>query len=270
MSQAGPGVAAADSEALPALEARLAALRAAGAQGLDPIAMHFLEALARRAAGQTESVRRVLASRIEQTADALEARLEQARTQAQDLLSAGLPQFPQAEEKLQPLALAGDVPGLKRALSALRAQARSQSLSVLTRELEQESARQALAPGGRHELKTLRNARTTWSRLSADKQVVQALAQAPRNAGPINSHMLMLRSLELMRDISPDYLHRFISYADSLLRLEEGAPKPSEKSEKPEKAGKSGKANKTGRTEKTEKTGKADKKPVPNARGKTA
>jgi hypothetical protein len=47
------------------------------------------------------------------------------------------------------------------------------------------------------------------------------MAQAPQNAGPINSHMLVLRSLGLMRDISPDYLNRFMAHVDTLLCLEE-------------------------------------------------
>ena len=33
--------------------------------------------------------------------------------------------------------------------------------------------------------------------------------------------MLVLRSLGWMRDISPDYLNRFMGYADTLLALEE-------------------------------------------------
>ena len=49
--------------------------------------------------------------------------------------------------------------------------------------------------------------------------MAQALNQAPKNAGPINSHMLVLRALTLMRDISPDYLNRFTSYVDTLLAL---------------------------------------------------
>jgi hypothetical protein len=73
----------------------------------------------------------------------------------------------------------------------------------------------------RPELKSVRLFRSTWSKLSADKQLNAALDKAPRNAGPINSHMLVLRSLALMRDISPDYLNRFISYADTLVHLEQ-------------------------------------------------
>ena len=33
--------------------------------------------------------------------------------------------------------------------------------------------------------------------------------------------MLVLRSLTLMRDISPDYLNRFTSYVDTLLGMEQ-------------------------------------------------
>ena len=71
----------------------------------------------------------------------------------------------------------------------------------------------------------MRQFRNTWSKLSANKQVTQALDRAPRNAGPINSHMLVLRSLALMRELSPDYLNRFVSYVDTLLCLDQGDKK---------------------------------------------
>jgi hypothetical protein len=50
----------------------------------------------------------------------------------------------------------------------------------------------------------------------------------------------VLRSLALMRDISPDYLNRFMSYADTLLRLDQGEKeKPSSpKKQRPAKAAK--------------------------------
>jgi hypothetical protein len=56
--------------------------------------------------------------------------------------------------------------------------------------------------------------------IRVQKQVTQAMAQAPQNAGPINSHMLVLRSLGLMREASPDYLGRFMVYLDTLLCLD--------------------------------------------------
>ena len=100
--------------------------------------------------------------------------------------------------------------------------------------------------GLRRELKTTRYFRNTWSKLSVEKQVTQALEQAPKNAGPINAHMLMLRSLALMREISPDYLNRFTSYADTLVCLDQGV-KEKQVSAKNAADGQSGKKSK-GRT----------------------
>ncbi len=68
----------------------------------------------------------------------------------------------------------------------------------------------------------MRESRATWARMSVDRQVSQAMKQAPINAGPINSHMLVLRSLAMMQSISPDYLSRMVSYADTLLSLDPG------------------------------------------------
>lgn len=87
----------------------------------------------------------------------------------------------------------------------------------------------ATAPPGR-ELRSAQSFRDTWSRICADDEVTQAVAQGPENAGPLNSHRLVLRTLALMRDLSPDYLRRFLSHADTLLWLEQaqspGRPKP--------------------------------------------
>ncbi|MFZ2387771.1 MAG: DUF2894 domain-containing protein, partial [Polaromonas sp.] len=39
------------------------------------------------------------------------------------------------------------------------------------------------------------------------------------------SHMLVLRSLALMRKLSPDYLQRFLSHVDTLLWLDQANQK---------------------------------------------
>jgi len=50
---------------------------------------------------------------------------------------------------------------------------------------------------------------------------VKATHRAPENAGPLNSHMLVLRTLGLMRELSPHYLRRFLSHTETLLWLEQ-------------------------------------------------
>ncbi|WP_299815756.1 DUF2894 domain-containing protein, partial [Tardiphaga sp.] len=72
------------------------------------------------------------------------------------------------------------------------------------------------------ELKTVRESRATWARMSVDKQLALAMKRGPENAGPINSHNLVLRSLAMMQGISPGYLSRMVSYVDTLLCLDTG------------------------------------------------
>ena len=69
------------------------------------------------------------------------------------------------------------------------------------------------------DLRSVRQFSEVWSKISAEKQVSNVL-DGGLNAGPLNPHKLMLRSLDLMRTLSPDYLRHFWSQMDSLLWLE--------------------------------------------------
>lgn len=170
-------------------------LRQQGADQLSPVDFHYMEALARRMNDQAPAVRHILESKLAQAIAAYQAKFEQ-------------------------------TPGNTSVAKLDRQIERRTALSQLVQSMAQQAPGAATgswtAPGAsRTELKSVRNFRNTWSKLSAQKQVSQALGLAPKNAGPINSHMLVLRSLELMRDISPDYLNRFMSYADTLLCLDQ-------------------------------------------------
>jgi hypothetical protein len=68
----------------------------------------------------------------------------------------------------------------------------------------------------------MRYFRNTWAKLSVDRRVSASnRARSKDHAGPLNSHLLVLRSFALMRNISPDYLNRFVSYVDTLLWLDQ-------------------------------------------------
>jgi len=115
-------------------------------------------------------------------------------------------------------------------------------LAELTRTLEQRFGQapgtDPLAPPA--ELQALRQSRMTWAKLSVDRQMAQAMKAAPENAGPLNSHFLALRALAALREISPDYLNRFVSYLDTLLCLDATVNKgrPAGKKSAKSKAGK--------------------------------
>ena len=202
----------------------LESLRQAAADKLEPVQFHHVKALAERVQAQQGSVRGVLHRKLEQAAADLRLRLEQARVQAQRASAECAQRHPDAAAELQRLLADGDVPRLRRAIAALQQGRQSQSLADLSRDLTGGRQEQARSPGQREarpELKSVHYFRETWGRISADKRVTQALGQAPKNAGPINSHAVALRSLALMRELSPDYLNRFISYVDTLLCLEQ-------------------------------------------------
>lgn len=74
------------------------------------------------------------------------------------------------------------------------------------------------------QLRSIARFQDTWARLSTEQQLTQTLAQAPENAGPMNSQHLVLRSLQRMQDIAPDYLQSFMSYVDTLIWLEQANP----------------------------------------------
>ncbi len=163
-----------------ALEASIAALRSEGAWRLDPVRFRYLEALARRLPGQPEPVRRLLQDKLRAAVADYAARLAQAQPP-----------------------VAQPVPAACAPLAQLN-----------------QSIRAARGAGAHDELASVRRFRRAWSRSRSLDQVQQAAARKPANAGPLNSHVLVLQSLALMGELSPDYLRRFLVQVESLQWLE--------------------------------------------------
>lgn len=104
----------------------------------------------------------------------------------------------------------------RKGLNALKALNRSlQSLATVT-----ENTATASNPPRTVEMKSVQQFRQSWHRMKVQDQVEHALQQGPANAGPLNSHRLVLRTLGLMQDLSPAYLHHFMSYLDTMLQLD--------------------------------------------------
>lgn len=229
-------------------EAPLDSLRDQGAERFDAAGWHYLHTLAQRAAAHEGTVRRLLDAKLEGAVAAFAQRFAEARTGAAELLAAATDQYPQSAGELQQLFAESDFGGLRRLHSTLEAQAQCAVLAGLVAQLDPVRAAPspAVVSAPALELKTVRESRATWARLSVDRQLSQAMKLAPQNAGPINSHMLILRSLAMMQDISPEYLSLMVSYADTLLALDPGVQEIPAKKKKPAspKTAKAGKASK--------------------------
>jgi hypothetical protein len=212
--------------------AALAALGVAGAGKFDPLSFHYIEVLAQRRLQHQGEVREHLESKLTAALRDLQARFNRAQSDAIDRIKHIKYNLQTIDkiEKLDDYLAQGDLKALNRRISFLEQGPRSSPLAELTRHIEQlapsfSEAGVAEQSGPSTELKAIRYYRDTWSKLSVDKQVAKAIENAPDNAGPLNSHYLVLRSLELMREISPDYLNRFMSYVDTLLCLEQAERK---------------------------------------------
>lgn len=179
-----------------ALQARLAAWRASGADRLDGARFRFIEALAARAAGHAGHARALLEARLATLVD----------DYARDLARADA--HPRADTR--PLASAGGAlaPLLGRLAAARHAQGTADAQGV-------------------PQLPALAEFRRLWGELLGERRLRQSLAPLPADAGPLNSGVLVHRALAHMRATSPDYLRHFLAYADHLCWLERLQARPS-------------------------------------------
>jgi hypothetical protein len=228
------------------LLSQLASLRNEGAQHLDPARFHYLDVLSRRMDTAPDEVRRILEAKLKAALTDYGARFKQAQQAASDDLASLSARHPALTRELQRLFAAGDYAGMRRlgALSAFsKPCAPLAQLNQYIHKAKQNGTdhRPDIGIGSSlvsdteasTEMASVRRFRDSWSKNAAEAQVDQAVGRGPVNAGPLNSHMLVLRSLALMRKLSPDYLRRFLSHVDTLLWLDQVSQKYSPAKAKP-------------------------------------
>ena len=193
-------------------QAWLDALHASGADHHDPVRFAYIVALTRRAATAAAPVRQLLMAKTAALADELAAHPRPPHTASPEIAAPS------------PLAdlLAYISQHAHVQMEATQPATASVAVNRNFRPNFQNPSAGHNPPAA--ELKSVAYFRNTWSRLSTEQQLTQTLAQAPANAGPMNSQHLVLRALEAMRDISPDYLQAFMSYIDALIWLDHADP----------------------------------------------
>lgn len=192
----------ADRDPASAAQATLDAWRERGADRLDPLRFHFIDALARRAAGHRGEARRILDQRLAGLLEAYTARIEGAVSTTD---------FDEAPCEHPESAASADEPAhetLKSLVDSIASRRVAATLGL---------PRSASYP----ELAELDYFREVWSKVRTEKQMRQSLEQVPGNAGPLNSSSLVHRALSLMREVSPGYLKQFLSYVDALSWMEQ-------------------------------------------------
>ena len=193
---------------LPLSQALMASLRTEGASNFDAVGWHYIEVLDARTRVQTGLAQQLLSEKLVNVLLDFKARLD------------AIQRPPLATE-----------PGVFVPPSPL-----ANLLNDRVQHLPAEaSTRMDKTSNWREESPQVKKFRQALGKISVQKQVAKAIAQAPQNAGPINSHMLILRSLGLMRQCAPDYLNRFMVYAQTLFFLDEAGKvrQPSSKKSSP-------------------------------------
>lgn len=190
----------------------------------DPVRLRYIEALSRRLQAARPSVQKVLQAK-------LQAALRDLGAGSESALSAALPDPVEApSDAVRPGPAEGHAkgPAPKRPKSKARPElavpaAPRSLLGQLNQHIQAVSV-QPPAPiqtSSPPDLKSAVRFRETWARISAETEVDKAAHRAPENAGPLNAHNLVLRTLALMRDLSPDYLRRFMGHTEALLWLDQ-------------------------------------------------
>lgn len=189
------------------LSVAIESLRARGAPGHDPVRFRMLEALAQRMALQP--------GMAPQRLHALIARLLADCSRAVDR-TATRPAHGQRQGRGQS----------QGPLAALLAQLAAASTG--DSETPAGAAPSATpSPGAPAELRAVRDHRQAWAQLGAERRLLQALAQVPGQAGPLNTQRLLHQALRAMHDASPGYLQHFVLQVEALLWLDRaGLPPP--------------------------------------------
>jgi hypothetical protein len=191
--------------------ATLDAWRERGADRLDPVRFHLIEALERRAAGHSGEARRVLDDRLSALLDAYAEGLE--------------PEACATEDSTGPTDCVTSATSASEPADTTLAGL----LAYIASRAQEASAVSGVSRGASYpELASLDYFRQTWSKVRAETQIRQSLEPVRGNAGPLNSSSLVHRALSLMSELSPGYLAQFLGYVDALSWLDQmnggGAP----------------------------------------------
>tara|TARA_R110001592_G_scaffold363392_1_gene687092 strand:+ start:13396 stop:14148 length:753 start_codon:yes stop_codon:yes gene_type:complete len=231
------------------LEKGLIALKAADGDHFDAVQFCYLEAMAKKAGELTGPVADIVANKGLAALKTYQFTLDCERQNMEKLIGEVGARHPEAAPELQALFDTNKLSAVKRLAARLDRRATSTPLATLLKSLEPlsqqgegspsegpasaqlqeqenavleliaaDSCHAAAPPAG--ELKSARYFRELRQQRTAQDRVARALKEAPEESGPLNPQKLIIRSMLSMRDISPGYLARFVSYVDTLFWLE--------------------------------------------------
>jgi len=221
-----------------------------GEDRFDPVRFHYIQSLAQRALTQRESVSRIVENKAREALAAYQADLAQAQEKAAIMLGRAAAHCPASAEAMQRLFDRFEFKALARMARQSESAGNAAQLPALTEHIDrgqppseggqpllslddilrqqefdalQSATDTAANPRPAGELKAARRLRASLKKRSGDKLVAQTLSDIPQDSGPLNPQRLVIHSLETMRELSPQYLNRYVDYMATLLWLQQSA-----------------------------------------------
>jgi hypothetical protein len=228
--------------------AQIALILAQGGNRFDEIRFQYLSSIYERAEKQRHSVALILISKVQRLLASYQSDLVSAEEKSKVLSNRIKMSFPESSNEVDQLERYYNVSALTKLENRLMRTNGGGVLKTLTNlllqggesddnqdapsfvELLQSQENEAIKiftdneaciASNKSELKSVRLFRESQEKLNSEKLVRLAIKEGPDNPGPINPHMLAIRSLSTMQSLSPQYLKRFISYIDTVFWLEQ-------------------------------------------------
>lgn len=211
----------ADAGTADTLHSTLATLQANGADRFDPVTFCYIQSMAKRSQQQDAAVANLLVDKAWQALQAYQSGFSDERTDVKTLLDDVCAQRPELAEQLQRLLEDCEFKAIRRLAETQEKAEDVDTFAALADRLQAGAGDATKSPtSGPQELKALQYFRDALQQQHAEKLVSHALIDAPESSGPLNPQKLALRSLEIMREVSPAYLGHFVAYVDTLFWLE--------------------------------------------------
>lgn len=233
------------------------------ARGFDPVRFAYIESLASRLEQKMYTNNTVLIEKLKNSVTSFKADFDVKSEQAKRIVESIVASFPHCENDAQNYFTQGQFTQLAKLNEVLKKEsAQLESASLLTelnrkvhhnvtdlsrhnkapsfdeilnlQELEfgtetiDDVAFQATPNDEPLEMQSMKAFRESMKYFNIDKIIDRAIDDLPANPGPHNPHMLAIKSLTQMRELSPQYLRRFAAYIETLLWLEKNAAKLSD------------------------------------------
>ena len=227
------------------LQQDLVSLRETNADRFDPARFRFIESLLERAATKRGPVQSILENKISAALTSYKADQHAAAAQLESLTEQATGYCAQSslamlvglrellDQKQVPVDSATSA--LERTLNEQENLSLAGAMFIADMSTEQDCG---VVTGEQRPLKASREMQISQQRHSIVKRVELAIQQGPESPGPLNPQMLAIKALTSMRDLSPQYLSRYINYLDALFWLERAAERtaPAKATGKPKKA----------------------------------